>query len=138
MPVESEGSRDRETAIDPLPRPLARVWLWRPWYAKVWWAAMSAYWLGKVASFSAPTLEPFYTSAVAGLLNFVFFPTVILLILGLGFARAWFAWSDWELVAPSHDEMFPKRSVGGWRDPYTDPLDPRSGPVHRRHFRHRH
>lgn len=118
-------------------RPLASAWLWRPWHAKLWWVAIAAYWAGKAGSFYSSALDQFYTSALAGFLNVTFFPPLALIVLGLGFARAWFEWSDWELVEPTHDEMFPRRSVGGMRDPYSDPLDPRSGALHRRHF-HRH
>ncbi|GFM31024.1 uncharacterized protein PY1_contig-13-287 [Novosphingobium sp. PY1] len=115
-------------------KPKASAWLWRPWRAKLWWAGIAAYWAGKCASFYVPSLEGFYTSALAGYLNILFFPMTALLILGIGFAQARFAASDWEFVEPTHEQMFPKRSVGGWRDPYSDPLDPRSGILHTRHF----
>lgn len=116
------------------PRPLARAWLWHPWYAKLWWSAMIAYWLGQLASFSLAPLEAFYTIALAAFLNILFFPPTILMILGLGFARAWFAWSDWELMPPTREGMPPGSSMGIGLDPYTDPLDPRSGPTHWRHL----
>jgi hypothetical protein len=67
---------------------------------------------------------------LAGFLNIAFFPPLALIVLGLGFARAWSDASDWEFVEPTHEEMFPKRSVGGMRDPCADPLDPRSGALH--------
>lgn len=117
-------------------RPSAATWLWRPWYAKLWWTGIAVYWAGKAASFAIPTLDDFYTSALAGFLNVFFFPPLALMVLGLGFARAWFDASDWEFVEPTHEQMFPKRSVGGMRDPASDPLDPRSG-LHWQHF-HRH
>ena len=53
-------------------------------------------------------LEGFYTSALAGYLNILFFPMMALLILGIGYAQAWFASSDWEFVEPTHEEMFPE------------------------------
>jgi len=112
------------------PHPRASAWLWRPWYAKVWWAAIAAYWAGKVASLYSASLDQFYTTALAGFLNIAFFPPLALIVLGLGFARAWSDASDWEFVEPTHEEMFPKRSVGGMRDPCADPLDPRSGALH--------
>jgi hypothetical protein len=117
-------------------RPRPSDWLWRLWYAKLWWTAIAAYWAGKIASLFSPALEQFYTSALAGFLSLAFFPPLALIVLGLGFARAWFARSNWEFVEPTHDEMFPRRSVGGMRDPASDPLDPRSG-LHWQHF-HRH
>lgn len=133
-PVMDPSSESDEN-VDEAPantavRPHASDWLWHPWYAKIWWAAILAYWLGMAAPFKVPLLAEFYTSALAGFLNIFFFPPLALIVLGLGFAREWFAWSDWEFVEPTHEQMFPKRSVGGMRDPYADPLDPRSGALH--------
>jgi hypothetical protein len=108
-------------------RPRASAWLWRPWYAKVWWACIVIYWAGKLASYWSEPLGDLYSTALAGLLNIAFFPPVAVMILGVGYAREWFASSDWEFVEPIHEEMFPQRSVGGLRDPCSDPLDPRSG-----------
>lgn len=110
--------------------PNASDWLWRPWCAKLWWTAIVVYWAGKVGSFFSPPLGQFYANTLAGFLNIVFFPPLALMVLGLGYARAWFEQSDWEFVEPTHEQMFPKRSVGGMRDPYADPLDPRSGALH--------
>jgi hypothetical protein len=115
-------------------RPKAADWLWRPWYAKLWWLAIAIYWVGMVGSIYSPALDQFYTSALSGFLNVVFFPPLALMVLGLGFAREWFVWSDWEFIEPTHEQMFPKRSVGGMRDPCADPLDPRSGPLHWRYL----
>lgn len=116
------------------PQPRVSTWLWKPWYAKLWWAAIAAYWMGKGASLYSPILDEFYTSTLAGFLNIAFFPPLALMVLGLGYACAWFEWSDWEFVEPTHEQMFPKRSVGGMRDPCADPLDPRSGPLHWRYL----
>ena len=100
------------------------------------WYTFTPPFIGMVGSLYSPALDQFYTSALAGFLNVAFFPPLALMVLGLGFVRAWFAWSDWEFVEPTHEQMFPKRSVGGMRDPASDPLDPRSG-LHWQHF-HRH
>jgi hypothetical protein len=127
--VESEDSANAEP-VHAVERPPASRWLWRPWYAKLWWAAIIAYWAGKVGSFYSSILDQFYTGALAGFLNVVFFPPLALMVLGLSYVRAWFEWSDWEFVEPTHEQLFPKRSVGGMRDPYADPLDPRSGAIH--------
>lgn len=115
-------------------RPKLSKWLWRPWHAKLWWAGISVYWAGKVASFYSPSLNEFYTSALAGFLNVAFFPPLALMVLGLGFAWAWFDVSDWQFVEPTQEQMFPRKSVGGLSDPYSDPIDPRSGMLHWRHF----
>ncbi|MCM3421186.1 hypothetical protein [Sphingopyxis alaskensis] len=69
--------------------PVARNWLWKPWYAKLWWAAIPVYWTGAVASLKVPALAEFYTSALAGYLNMLFFPPTALLVLGFGFVKAW-------------------------------------------------
>lgn len=95
---------------------------------------MVAYWVGKCVSLYVPSLAEFYTSAFAGYLNVLFFPMTALLILGIGFAQASFAASDWEFVEPTQVEMFPKLSVGGFSDPASDPLDPESGMLHWRQF----
>lgn len=71
------------------PPPVARDWLWKPWYAKLWWAAIPVYWAGAAASLKVPALTEFYTSALGGFLNILFFPPTALLVLGSGFARAW-------------------------------------------------
>lgn len=129
LSTESDENADAAT-VSKAERPRASYWLWRPWYAKLWWATILVYWSGMAASLKVPLLDQFYTSALAGYLNVFSFPPLALMILGIGFAREWFAWSDWEFVEPTHEQMFPRRSVGGMRDPYADPLDPRSGALH--------
>lgn len=129
-PADLDEVLNNDEAAQVQSRPGASDWLWRPSYAKLWWAGITIYWTGKLGSLYSSALDQFYTSALAGFLNITFFPPLALLVLGLGYARAWFAWSDWEFVEPTHEEMFPKRSVGGMRDPYADPLDPRSGALH--------
>lgn len=119
-----------EEFVQVQPCPRASDWLWRTWYAKMWWTAIAAYWVGKVCSLYLLALDEFYTSDLAGFFNICFFPPLALMVLGLGYARAWFAWRDWEFVEPTYEQMFPKHSVGGMRDPYADPLDPRSGALH--------
>ena len=70
-------------------RSRASDWLWRPWHAKLWWAAIPAWWVGMVASTKVAPLEAFYDSALAGFLNVLFFPMTALLVLGVGYARNW-------------------------------------------------
>jgi hypothetical protein len=67
----------------------AADWLWRPWYAKLWWATIPIYWAGAAGSLKIPALAAFYDSVLAGYLNMLFFPPTALLGLGLGFASAW-------------------------------------------------
>lgn len=114
--------------------PRASQWLWRPWYAKLWWVLVALYWMGKLGSFWIAFLTDLYTVAIAGWLNILFYPLTVVLVLGVGFARAWMEYRGLEFGPPTDDQLFPKRSVGGWSDPYSDPLDPRSGMLHWRHF----
>lgn len=115
-------------------RPRASAWLWRPWYAKLWWVLALFYWAGKLASLWNETLTQYYATAFAGYLDVFFYPFTTLMVLSIGFARAWMDYRGFEWGPPSQEQLFPKRSVGGWRDPYSDPLDPRSGPMHWRRF----
>ena len=105
-------------------------WLWRPAYAKLWWAAVPLYWGGMAASGRVQPLAAFYDSAAAGFLTIFFFPPLVAFILCFGFFREW-------LVAQPHadsgvdftDEMFlGADSYGPSGMPCEfDPLDPRSG-----------
>jgi hypothetical protein len=73
------------------PRLKAADWLWRPWYAKAWWAAIPVWWIGMAISTKVAPLEAFYDSAPAGFLNVLFFPITALMILGVGYAQSWLA-----------------------------------------------
>lgn len=76
----------------------AAAWLWRPWYAKVWWASIPAWWIGMAVSMQIAPLEAFYDSALAGFLNVLFFPMTALMVLGVGYVQHWLA-----LFAPTGD-----------------------------------
>lgn len=114
------------------PKPAA--WLWRPWYAKLWWAAIPIYWAAAAASLKIPALATFYSSAAAGFLNAAFFPPTALLVLGFGFVRAWLdrplagePLSDEEieeLVRMSREDEEWERLGPHWS---VDRNDPRSG-----------
>lgn len=106
-----------------------RNWLWRPWYAKLWWSGVPVYWLGMLATFKLDALADFYHSAAGGYLNIFFFPPLVALVLSFGFFRQWLA-------------SLPTREIGEFdeedllaRDRYGpsgmlrefDPLDPASG-----------
>src|SRR3546814_2791775 len=43
-------------------RPRASNYLWRPWYAKLWWAAIPIYWLPAGSPFGFDFLADFYRS----------------------------------------------------------------------------
>ncbi|CCW18779.1 hypothetical protein EBBID32_31340 [Sphingobium indicum BiD32] len=81
------------------------------------------------ASSFVPVLADFYASALAGFLNVLFYPITALIVLGVGFARAWLARIEWggEGRAVMHEELFPRSLY----DPYTDPGNPLSGAIYR-------
>lgn len=73
-----------ESAVD---QPKLSAWLWRPWYAKLWWSAIPVWWLGMAATTRSPMLAAFYGGALAGYLNVLFFPITALMVLGVGYVR---------------------------------------------------
>ncbi|SFG37153.1 hypothetical protein SAMN05518801_12030 [Novosphingobium sp. CF614] len=118
--------------------PKLSAWLWRPWYAKLWWVTIPVWWLGMAASTRADFLEPFYRGALAGYLNVLFFPMTALMVLGVGYVRERLdnfvgqgegrplsdeeAETERQRVWEEHERMV-KRSRA-----FADPSDPRSGP----------
>ena len=114
-------------------RPHASAWLWRPWYAKLWWGLIALYWAAKLGSIWVPAFASFFMKAAAGFLNIIFYPLTALMLLGCGYLRAWMDFKGWEWGAPTDVAVPPKRSVGGFLDPMADPLDPRS-PSHWRYL----
>jgi hypothetical protein len=104
-------------------RPRAAAWLWKPWYAKAWWALCGFYWAGKILSFWSSPLDRLYTTAGAAYLNV----TPPLLVLGTRLVLAWFDRGK-SLVAEGGEDALPFLSSGsGLCDPYSDSLDPKSG-----------
>lgn len=125
-PAESQVEPAKEAiAAEATVRPRASDWLWHPWYAKLWWLAIPIYWLGAAASLKIPMLAGFYESALAGLLNVLFFPITALMVLGVGYVRGLFEPIDWSKLEPADpsDRRFYRPRI----DPHTDPTDPRSG-----------
>lgn len=82
---------DMQATEPAVPQLKAADWLWRPWYAKAWWAAIPVWWIGMAASTKIAPLEAFYDSAPAGFLNVLFFPMTALMVLGIGYAQNWLA-----------------------------------------------
>lgn len=105
-------------------------WLWKPWHAKMWWIVAFFYWTAFAVSFGVTPLARFYESTVAGYLNIFFYPPVILMLLGLGFVRAKITRGAWIITPGNPGAHGFNRSVSGSLDPYTDPLDPRSGSLY--------
>lgn len=109
---------------------MVKSWVWRPWYAKLWWLGTVVYWAGMAVSFYVRPMKDFYSTALAGYLNVCFYPPVILMLLGLGFVRAKITGGDWVITPGDPGANRFNRSVSGSLDPYTDPLDPRSGSLY--------
>lgn len=138
MELEEAASESKsETEASTREPPRMSDWLWRPWYARLWWAGIAIYWSGRLLALVVPALNPLYENALAGYLNIIFFPPTLLLLLGIGFVGEWMDYYRWEWVATPDAGLHPRRSVGGFIDPYTDPLDPGSGAKYLRHLQGR-
>lgn len=118
--------------------PHLSAWLWKPWYAKLWWASIPAWWIGMAVSVRVDPLESFYRGWIAGYLNVLFFPMTALMVLGVGYVRARLdnfvghgvPLSDKEAQAlaanlhrDQHERMMEMARA------YANPMDPRSGPL---------
>jgi hypothetical protein len=62
-------------------------WLLRPWYAKLWWAAIPVYWLAMGEPTRPEFLNAFADSGYAVVTNIIFVPITALFALGVGFFR---------------------------------------------------
>lgn len=127
---------DMQATEPAAPQLKAADWLWRPWYAKAWWAAIPVWWIGMAASAKIASLEAFYDSALAGFLNVLFFPMTALMVLGIGYAQNWLAgFASQGEGGPLCDEA-PAIIANVWEEhdramkdlrAGTDMFDPRSG-----------
>jgi len=120
--------------------PKLSLWLWQPWYAKLWWSSIPLWWLGVVASFRIEALADFYRGGVASFLSILFFPMTTLMVLGVGYVRQRFdsfVGQGGATPLPDDDEA-PFVDRRGW-DAHmrftegmgrgTDMFDPASGPL---------
>jgi hypothetical protein len=123
--IEPDGAEQERSELH------LRNWIWRPWYAKLWWSGVPVYWLGMLASLKIDVLAEIYHSAAGGYLNVFFFPPIVALTLSFGFLRLWLA----SLPTRDPDEIddgpgWNDRRFGPSRMPRQfDPLDPASGPL---------
>ena len=97
--------RNRPAVIE---RPRISQWVWRPWYAKLWWASIAAYWTVGVGALWFRPLTDFYTSSLGSFLHIAFFPLFAFLFLSIGWAKAWIDALDY---AAAHPEV---KSDLGW------------------------
>lgn len=124
---------DKDSAREPGPPLRLGDWLWRPCYAKLWWAAVPLYWLGMLLAVRSNVLASFYHSALTGYLTIFFFPPMVALILSYGFFRAWLAAmpqqsSHGDDPCGLDHEFYDHRRRGPSGMPSEiDPLDPSSG-----------
>jgi hypothetical protein len=81
-------------------RPQLSDWAWRPWYAKLWWSLIAAYWTGGAGAFLFHPVADFYTSRFAGYLGIALYPVFALAILSIGWVRAWVGALDYAAENP--------------------------------------
>ncbi|MCG2841299.1 hypothetical protein L6Q21_09930 [Sandaracinobacter sp. RS1-74] len=117
----------------------ASDWLWRPWYAKTWWTAIPLWWAGMAGATKIEPLDQFYSGALAGYLNVLFFPMTALLVLGFGYAQHWLdAFSTTsDRAMPSGNEFDAAKELEEEHErafealnATTDIYDPRSGTLY--------
>ncbi|WP_081570546.1 hypothetical protein [Sphingobium herbicidovorans] len=106
-----------------------RDWLGRPWYAKLWWSGVPAYWLGMLASLQIDALAEVYHSAAGGYLNVLFFPPMVAFVLSFGFLRQKMAsLADQAKDETDREDCLDRKRYGPSGMPWQfDPLDSRSG-----------
>lgn len=134
--IPSIHLHDRGPNADTVFNVSASRWLWRPWYAKVWWSTIPVWWIGMAVSSANEPLERFYDSAAAGFLNVLFFPLTALLVLGVGFVRHWiegFVATGTGMSANGAEiAVAEEEYLRGFEDlnATTDIYDPRSGAIY--------
>jgi len=106
-------------------------WIWRSWYAKLWWALILIYWIGAGVALKVEPLALFYDSALAGFINVFMFPPTVLIVLGAAYLRDRMAPIDWSNLEPIdwNNPPFGRHHEIGMPPPEINPLDPRSGVV---------
>lgn len=128
--AESELEPPGGTTVESgMATPRASDWLWRPWYAKLWWAAIPIYWLPAGSPFGIDFLADFYTGSIGIYLNIVFLPVTALVVLGFGYARRLRESDHWIEISGEHNRAsaFYRRTPHS-PPAYADPLSPLSGP----------
>lgn len=109
---------DRARKAQPL-----RYFMWTRPMARILWTACGLFWGGAGLSLFVGPLAPLYDNAAAGLLYSVLFPPLVCLYLLVGWLRHEIDSGRVviEPIAPPQN-----RSISGFPDPMSDPLDPRS------------
>jgi len=86
--------RDRDVTAEPDAQERSRVaprfsdWVWRPWYAKIWWLVTIGYWFGAFIAGWVPALRPVFQNDRFPIIFLILHPFFIFPVLGYGYARA--------------------------------------------------
>ncbi|MBV1686375.1 hypothetical protein KRR38_01475 [Novosphingobium sp. G106] len=112
-------------------RPILSHWVWRPWYAKLWWSSIAVYWTLGLGALLFEPLSDFYSSTLAGFLNIAFYPVFALFILSIGWMMAWKDALDYVAEHPETEntlgwEWQPYDFAGEWTRRLNDTTDPAS------------
>ncbi|MDF0487738.1 hypothetical protein PX554_06320 [Sphingomonas sp. H39-1-10] len=121
----ASDSHEKDTAASVRVRPRARDYFWRPWYAKLWWAAIPLYWI-VVADPTRPTfIDPLVRGGYTAITNIVFLPMTAILVLGFRFFGGLL-----DRQAQAFDAEFEVGTYrpAGYPHPTIDEFDPASGP----------
>jgi hypothetical protein len=97
-PSVSPNSSELPMVIE---RPRISMWVWKPWYAKLWWSLTAIYWILGVGAFFIRPLADIYTSDIAYVLHVVFYPVFAFVLMSFGWAGAWLDALD---LAAAHPE----------------------------------
>ena len=127
--MSSETSSDDQVPDEPAQRRGylgASAYLWKPWYAKLWWVGIPLYWAPAGGPTRVAWLADFYESGYAVVPNIMFLPVTALLILGFGYFRRRF--KEGEPVDPYIDFGDANQRLPGLPHPSMDEFNPRSGP----------
>lgn len=82
-------SPETEVSTPTIEKPHLSNWVWRPWYAKLWWSLIAVYWTGTAGALLFGTLRNFYGSDLAAFLNIALYPVFAFFILSIGWLIAW-------------------------------------------------
>lgn len=132
MKSTADGSQPTVPEKARLPKP--SEWLWRPWYAKLWWALTLLYWLGLEGLMLVPADHPIFRwFALIEFGVLIFNPLTVLVVLGRSYMRAKVARGDWE-VTPGATPSFMERLRRERMAAEINPADARSGWMHREYL----
>lgn len=114
-------------------RPRLADWVWKPWYARMWWSLTAIYWIvGAIGFLYRPILD-LYLTDLAYYLHIVFYPVFAFVFMSVGWVMAWLDALD---LAEAHPEAVNKLGWERSRKPrdfhgemmrkFNDPFDPAS------------